>query len=185
MGLDTFRSRLWSRFGKGMTLLLALTMMGGLARSFFGGSSSPRLEKGTELPKASIVGIKNATGPIRLDTLKGRPVLLNFWATWCQYCVAELPMIESLYKKFGPRGLAVVALSDESPELIRRWLGRQGAPELTFPIAYDASGRLARQLKVKNIPFTVFLDKEGRVASDVTGTLNEADAEAMVEKLLN
>ena len=183
MALEAFRTTMWGRFGKALTLLISLAFVGSMARGSCSSSSKPRLEKGSELPKAQLIALANGEGPVQLERFLGKPVLLNFWATWCGYCVRELPLIEKLHQRYGDR-LPILAISDEDPETIRRWLGRDSAPAMTFPVVYDPGARLARQLGVKTIPFSVFLSADGKVAHDVTGVLDEEDAVAQIEKLL-
>ena len=183
MALETFRSTLWSKFGKALTVLIAVAFVGSMARGmFFPGGSTPRLEKGRDLPRTQLIDVESGK-PLRLESLRGRPVLINFWATWCGYCVKELPMLEGLHRRFGD-SVAMLAVTEEELPKVRYWLGQAGAPHVTFPVIYDPGNGLGAQLGVRKIPFTVFLDRAGRVAHDVTGVVPESEAVERLEALL-
>ena len=100
---------------------------------------------------------------LHLASLRGSPVLLNVWATWCPPCREEMPALQALHEKLGPRGLRVVGVSVDSrgaEETIRRFLDEGG---YTFTILHDASDAVSRQFRTIGVPESFLIDGEGRV----------------------
>ncbi len=108
--------------------------------------------------------------PWRLSGLKGRAVLLNFWASWCEPCRAEMPSLQSLSEFLGPEKLQVLAVNfKESKPVAQRFVQRTG---LTLPVLLDAEGLLARQWGVTAFPTTVLIGADGRIKGVVRGELD-------------
>ena len=102
-----------------------------------------------------------AGGEVDLQSLRGRLVVLNFWATWCAPCVAEMPSLERLYRALGREGLTVLSVSVDEDETALRFTERAG---LTFPILRDPGGRTAaRAYRASAYPQTVVIDAGGQV----------------------
>jgi peroxiredoxin len=95
-----------------------------------------------------------------LVSYRGKVVVLNFWATWCPPCVAEMPSLERLHRTLGPEGLAVVTVStDEDEEILREFVARY---ELTLPVLLDPGGRVAAgAYRTTGYPETFVLDRRG------------------------
>ncbi|MFQ5855599.1 MAG: TlpA family protein disulfide reductase [Anaerolineae bacterium] len=116
---------------------------------------------------------------VTLSDLQGQPVLINFWATWCPPCRAELPAIQAAYERYGDQGLPVrgtqtglVVLAvdmAESADAVAAFAQRFG---LGFPIPLDRDGQVATQYRVRAIPTSFFVDREGVVRSVFTGPMN-------------
>jgi len=118
-----------------------------------------------------------------LSTFRGRPVLLNFWATWCPPCRAELPELEKVYNRYGGRGLVVASINvDRNPEAARRFVEMQ---KLTLPM-YRVPQAELRALGIRSIPTSVLLDGDGNVVRVYQGFGNEIirDLEERLEGLL-
>ncbi|WP_051391958.1 TlpA family protein disulfide reductase [Rhodoferax saidenbachensis] len=112
--------------------------------------------------------------PWSLAALRGRAVLLNFWATWCEPCRAEMPSLQALAAREADR-LSVVAINlKESPEAIARFVQATG---LQLPVVRDAQGDMARAWGIRIYPSTVLIDDTGRVHSVVRGALDWAGPE--------
>ena len=95
-----------------------------------------------------------------LSALRGRPVLLNFWASWCGPCRMELPELAALYDRLGGRGLILASVNvDSTPEPARRFLEAQ---HLALPV-YRVPQPELRMLGIRSIPTSILLDPEGRV----------------------
>lgn len=122
-----------------------------------------------------------------LQGLRGRVVLLNFWATWCPPCRREMPSMQRLYDRYRDRGLVVVAVNQwESPDLVFQFTGNL-AVDPTFPILFDRDSRTAESYAVKGLPTTFLLDREGRIRFQAIGgrEFDHPDVGSLVEALLD
>jgi thiol-disulfide isomerase/thioredoxin len=111
-----------------------------------------------------------------LAALKGRPVLLNFWATWCEPCRAEMPSLDRLARAHAAEGLAVLAVNYQEGEAkVRAFLAQTG---VGLPVLFDREGEAARTWTPRVFPSTVLIDRRGRPVSTVIGEFDWGGAEA-------
>lgn len=110
-----------------------------------------------------------------MSSLRGRPLLVNFWATWCAPCVRELPEIDRFHRDFTGNGWQVVGLAIDSPTPVREFLGRMN---LGFPVGLAGmeGTALVRQLGNERggLPFSVAFDAQGRIAQRKLGETSYA-----------
>ena len=97
-----------------------------------------------------------------LAALKGRVVLLNFWATWCPPCRKEMPDLEKLYRRYQDKGLTVVAVSDEDRATVEQFLAKS---PYSFPVALDPGKKVNTAFSVDGIPKSFVFDRQGRLAA--------------------
>lgn len=113
---------------------------------------------------------------LTMRAFEGRPLLVNFWATWCPPCVEELPMLEAFWREHGPKGLQIVALAIDQPSAVRRFLERQ---PLSFPVGLAGldGTQLAKSLgnTAGGLPFSVFFAKDGSIYQQKLGQLKQDD----------
>ena len=107
---------------------------------------------------------------------RGRPLLVNFWATWCPPCIEELPMMEAFWREHAAKGLQMVALAIDQPSAVRRFLERI---PLSFPVGLAGleGTQLAKSLGNASggLPFSVFFDRNGGIYKQKLGQLQQAD----------
>ena len=116
---------------------------------------------GTDLPRGVVRDL--ATGAsVSLSEFSGRPVLLNFWATWCGPCIAEVPLLNSAYEKWGPKGLALLAITYEDRASVLAFQKRYG---VRYPLYLDPTGEVGRALRVAVFPTLIFVGRDGRIDS--------------------
>ncbi len=119
--------------------------------------------------------------PFRLDAFKGKFVLIDFWATWCPPCIAELPRMQSAYAKFNARGLEIVSISlDETPEAVFDFVKARKIPWRQIHNATCGSDVVALY-GVSNIPSTFLIDPSGKI---IRIELRGPELERTLEKLL-
>jgi thiol-disulfide isomerase/thioredoxin len=108
-----------------------------------------------------------------LSSLRGRVVVLNFWATWCVPCAKEMPMLQEAQQKYGNR-LAVVAVSVDGPERIEAVRKFVAAKKLTFPIWLDGKAEELEQFGLgESLPATAFINEKGEIEGRVIGQLKK------------
>ncbi|RME43798.1 MAG: TlpA family protein disulfide reductase [Chloroflexi bacterium] len=108
---------------------------------------------------------------VTLSQLRGRPVVLNFWATWCPPCRAELPHFQAAHQAYGDQ-VAILAVDErEDPQQVAGFAQRLG---LTFPIPLDTDGRVGVLYRVRAFPTTYFIDADGVIRRVIRGTTTRA-----------
>jgi len=112
-------------------------------------------------------------GTLSLSLLRGSAVVLNFWASWCQPCKEEAPVLEQLWRENRERGLVVVGL--DAKDFRRDARAFVERFELTFPIAFDGPGDTVAPYGVTGFPETFVIDREGRVVDAFAGAVNGED----------
>jgi thiol-disulfide isomerase/thioredoxin len=114
---------------------------------------------------------------LSLDALRGKVVLLDFWATWCAPCLVELPRLRRLHGELGASGLVIVGVSLDATEP-RRFASWTRRHDITWPQVRDGrgyNGALARAFDVEELPSTALFDRDGRLAArDLRGEPLEA-----------
>jgi len=161
------------------TLLILLTLVLGLAwiwvnrvpsnSAFVPASQSPAPVIGYPAPDFVLTTLDGEE--FRLSAQRGTPVVLNFWATWCPPCRAELPELRSVSERYAGQ-LAVVGVNQaESAATVAK-----SSPELglTFPIPLDLQGDVSQVYGVRSLPTTFFIDRNGVIRQIQNGPLTEA-----------
>ncbi len=119
--------------------------------------------------------------PVSLESFRGRPVLINFWATWCQPCIAEHGSLQRLATRFEGRVEFLGVIYQDEERLIRSFLAQRGAWGRTL---VDPGSLVAIRYGVYGAPETFLIDKNGVVAHKITGQLSEARVSALLGDLL-
>ncbi len=133
---------------------------------------------GQEVPEFSLKSLDGRT--IRLAALRGRVVLLDFWATWCGSCREEMPLIEKLRDEMTAQGVEVWRVTDEPPEVARRWLSERRRP---LPTLIDANRILFRHYSIEAIPVLI-IGRDGKVSNFVVGLRSERHLRADIAKAM-
>lgn len=117
------------------------------------------VEPGAQVADFQLNDLQGA--PLRFSSLKGKRVLINFLASWCTPCIAELPALQRLYERNRDSGLTVlgVAIDDNSVDL-REMIAAAG---VTFPVVLDETGRLKREFKVVGVPESFVVNSDGKL----------------------
>jgi peroxiredoxin len=131
---------------------------------------SPRLVASSEVGKtAPVFELKDLDGKkVSLSDFKGKVILLNFWATWCAPCKAEMPSLENLYRSFREKGLVVIGISvDNSEKTVQSFVKEKA---ITFPILLDKGKEVSfDDYGVIGLPVTFLIDQKGIIVEKVFG----------------
>lgn len=143
----------------------------------------PAPRQGFLAPDFSLLDLQGER--ITLSELRGRPLLINLWATWCPPCKAEMPDMQSVYEDYRESGfqiLAVNATHQDSAAATASFVQEYG---LTFPVLMDTSGEVSRQYQMRALPTSFFVDREGVIQEVVVGgPMSQALLRVRVEQLL-
>jgi cytochrome c biogenesis protein CcmG/thiol:disulfide interchange protein DsbE len=130
------------------------------------------------------VGLTDLAGsPIRLADLRGHPVWISFWASWCPPCQAETPVLRDVYEAHRASGLALVAISvqETTPDDVRAYAQTYG---LHYTIGFDATSAVFKTYQAYGLPTHLFLDGDGIIRAIHLGPVTRSDAEAILGPLL-
>jgi thiol-disulfide isomerase/thioredoxin len=119
---------------------------------------------------------------VRLADFRGRPVLINLWATWCGPCVREMPSLDRLQAKLGETGFTILAISQdrEGARVVDPFLDKLGLSALKAYL--DPKGQVGTAFSVRGLPTSILVDREGSMVGRLEGAA-EWDARAMIEEL--
>ncbi len=116
--------------------------------------------KGRAVPAPAFT-LPTEKGSVSLDSLRGKVVLVDFWASWCGPCHRSFPWMAEMQQKYGPRGFVVVAVNlDKTRDAAATFLASVPAP---FTVAYDPSGHIASAYRVEGMPTSVLVGRDGTV----------------------
>jgi thiol-disulfide isomerase/thioredoxin len=121
---------------------------------------------------ASAAGPAPATAPtfslpsragqsVALDSLKGKVVMLNFWASWCKPCRDEMPLLEQMHKRYNKQGFALLGVNVDAESTDAEKLLK--SVQVSFPVLFDKESKISQLYNVDSMPFSVFIDRKGNV----------------------
>ncbi|MGH7729657.1 MAG: TlpA family protein disulfide reductase [Candidatus Eiseniibacteriota bacterium] len=128
-------------------------------------------------------GVRTLDGKMfRMSENRGRPVVIDFWATWCAPCRASMPHLARIQERYGPDGLVVIGLSvdEEGPAVVRRYAERL---RIHFRLAMADEKLLDQYGPIRQIPTTFFINRRGEVVRRTVGYLDAETLDAFVKEL--
>ena len=121
----------------------------------------PALAGPTGAPAPSFTLAARGGQNVSLTQYKGQVVMLNFWASWCGPCRQEMPLLESIYKKYNKMGFTLIGVNVEpDSNAANEWLK---ATPVSFPILYDRDSKVSKLYDVAGMPSTVIIDRNGKL----------------------
>jgi len=121
---------------------------------------------------------------IRLAELRGQPVLLDFWATWCKPCQIGAPVLERVYQRAKEKGVIVVGINTSDPDGRALAARFAEAKKLTYPIVFDEDDTVAAKYGVTTLPTVVVIDAEGNIVAIRSGLADEGQLESLIQQAL-
>ena len=164
--------------------------------TILGTPAASRTEVTELLQKLNLTAYSRSTNPpdfngrttddriMSLASMRGKVVLLNFWATWCQECRPEMPMFERLHREFAAKGLSVIGINArEGTPAIRAYAKEI---RLTFPLILDPKGEINAAYGVIGLPATFLIGRDGRAVARAVGSRDwgNASAKGIIQALL-
>lgn len=122
--------------------------------------------------------------PVSLSDMKGKPVVLNFWASWCGPCKSEMPAFEAAWQEYGEQVQFLMVNLTGGSETIETAAAFLVDAGYTFPVFYDTKGQGSAAYQVYSIPATFFIDKKGNIVASQVGAMNEATLQEYLEKII-
>lgn len=121
---------------------------------------------------------------VSLSDFKGKPVVINFWATWCGYCKKEMPDFEKVYKEYGDKvQFMMVNLTDgqsETEDQAREFIKKEG---FTFPVYFDINNETSSLYGISGLPMTIVVGSDGNVTGYAKGMLDEETLSSAIKNL--
>ena len=142
--------------------------------------TAPAARLGSPAPDFTLQTVDGT--PLRLSDLKGKPVFMNFWATWCVPCREEMPAMQELYEQYRDRGLVILAVNmEEDQARVQRWIDQGG---FTYTFVLDSEGQQLKRYNVNAAPTSYFIGRDGVIRDLKLGAISRAEMQTKVEKLL-
>lgn len=122
-----------------------------------------------------------------LNVLKSGPVLINFWATWCQPCRAEMKHLKAIYEKYESQGLTIIGVNQDSPRSLAKVKSFISSNKVNYPIVLDPNNKIFQKYNGQVMPYSILLKKNGEIQFKHTGYLpgDEIKLENEIKNLLN
>jgi thiol-disulfide isomerase/thioredoxin len=165
-----FKASDWLAGGLILAVLIGLMIFFNAVRGGAANALTRRLPPtvGAEAPDFTLTGLDGKS--YRLSALKGTPVVINFWATWCAPCKDELPLIERYSKQYAGKLVVLGVNSEEESGIVRPFILEM---EITYPILLDHSGAISDRYFARDLPYTFFIDRDGIIRGQKLGLLYE------------
>lgn len=138
------------------------------------------------LPTATDFTVYDTEGnAVRLSDRVGKPCIVNFWATWCRYCVEELPTFDKYCAEYGDRiDFMMVDLPDGSYETEEGALAFAAQEGYSFPVYFDSDYSASEAYEITGIPMTLIVDENGGLVQNHVGLMDEATLKGYIDELL-
>jgi cytochrome c biogenesis protein CcmG, thiol:disulfide interchange protein DsbE len=168
----------------GLVALLFLLLIWALVRSE-GGDLAAAAARGDlpEAPAFALERLDREDEQLELESLRGKAVLLNFWASWCLPCKEEAPHFERVWQEQRERGLVVLGL--DSKDIRKDGLRFARRFALSFPLVFDGEGEVSKRYGVTGYPETFVIDREGRVVDAIVGSVNSDEDRARLGEAID
>ena len=125
---------------------------------------------------------EHETKSMSLAELKGRPVVIDFWASWCGPCRAEAPIVDGLARRYKDKGVVVIGMNTQDEVPLAQQFAK--SKNLSFPILFDADNSIAQHYRVDSLPTLVVINKEGKISAIRHGVTSDADLDRLIKEVL-
>ncbi len=162
--------------------LALVVVLAGVVAVQYRPDDSPVRRSATELaaPNFSVPNLRDDAATVELRKLRGKPIVLNFWASWCVPCRKEMPAFESVHSKLGNK---VAFLGMNNQDSRDDALGVLRETRVGYPSGFDPSGRVAESYGLRGMPTTVFISAGGRILANHPGEMSEGQLRSAITDL--
>ncbi|MBM7552418.1 thiol-disulfide oxidoreductase ResA [Thalassobacillus pellis] len=155
--------------------LVAFAVIGNLSKD------NAVVAEGEEAPNFQLKQFGTNGKTMSLEDLEGKGVMLNFWATYCKPCEAEMPYMQKLYPKYKDKGVEIVGVNlDATKMIVNKFIDEY---DLTFPNLHDEGGQVMDLYNVGQIPSTYFINEDGVVVEKVVGPLTLEKLDSYLQQI--
>ncbi|HYX44982.1 MAG TPA: TlpA disulfide reductase family protein [Acidimicrobiales bacterium] len=172
------RWRVWAAVGVASALLGVLALVLATVGSDTAPSSSTA--GGDRAPAFRLPDVRDESGPVSLEEFRGRPVVLNFWASWCVPCRNEMPALQEVSEEVQDRIAFVGVNHQDSRDDAIAFLDETG---VRFPAGYDPEGGTATAYGLYGMPTTIFVSPDGRILERHRGEISKAELRREIKRL--
>jgi cytochrome c biogenesis protein CcmG/thiol:disulfide interchange protein DsbE len=143
---------------------------------------APVARVGAPVPHFDLPALSGG-GRVTVSEFRGRPMVINFWATWCGPCREEAPLLENAWQQYRNRGVAFIGIDmrdfhGDSQKFVRKY-------RISYPIAYDGPAKLWEKWGISGLPETFFVGRDGKIVDHRIGVFeDEAELQAAIEKAM-
>ncbi len=173
------RARVWLAGAGAVVVAVVLAVLVGSGDGPDG--SPPAVKGGGPAPSFELADVRQDEPSVSLPSFRGKPVVLNFWASWCVPCRREMPVFQAVADQFEGRVAFVGVNHQDSRRLALELLSETG---VRYPSAYDPDGKVANAYRLFGMPTTVFISPQGSIVERRTGEMSGPELERAVERLL-
>ena len=160
-----------------ISVIIAALVFGGLSA---GCTPAQGTRTGNLAPDFQLAGLDSQ--PVSLSDFRGNSVLLNFWASWCGPCKAEMPYLQMMHEEWSSKGLIILAVDiGENPSTASEFVEKYA---LSFRVLLDTDQEVALKYNIRSIPTTFFIDEDGKIRDTRIGAFSsKAEIERRLDKI--
>ena len=164
-----------------LVIILLSVLTSGLVTAGCISTSTQGVEVGNLAPDFQLQDLNGQT--VSISNLRGKPVLINFWATWCPPCRGEMPYLQEIYEEWASRDLVILTINiGEGSPTVEAFMQSNN---LSFTVLLDTKQDVAQKYNIQYIPTTFFIDKDGIIQDKVIGAFpNKAQIESRLSKIM-
>ncbi len=140
-------------------------------------------KKEVEYKQAKDVTVQDENNqPVQLSSFKGKPIVINFWTSWCGYCKVEMPYFSEVYEKEKEKVSFIMlnVTADDEEEEAKKYIDSQ---DLSFPIYYDKQGETAYKYQITGYPVTVFINKDFQIYHVHRGAITKEKLQQYIDEI--
>jgi cytochrome c biogenesis protein CcmG/thiol:disulfide interchange protein DsbE len=165
-----------------VSVILATAVIGLKVGVWHQAADSAKPVEGYPAPNFTLPDLNAKDVSLKSVTAKSQVTLINFWATWCPPCRAEIPDLVKFYRKYSAKGVSVLGIDlREQPKTVKSFAEKAG---MKFPVLTDTSGKISELYQIFSIPSTFIIDRKGTIRAVIKGGTNLKTLDEKVRPLL-